>query len=53
VLHDQHPRLSVCVYHAQDHLWRIPSWVSERFPDYRLALRSHAPDCWETILYAM
>jgi hypothetical protein len=53
MIEQQRPRLSVCLYHAQNHLWRIPLWIAERFPDYRLFLRSHQPDCWDTVAYAL
>jgi hypothetical protein len=47
------PRLAVCVYHAPDHLWRIPAAVRARWPDYRLHLRLHARHGFDVVLYAV
>jgi FkbM family methyltransferase len=47
------PRLAVCVYHVADHLWRIPLWVRERWPNYRLYLRNHARHGFDVVMYAV
>jgi len=47
------PRLAICLYHAQDHLWSIPLLVHDRIPGHRLHLRSHGSDAWELVLYAV
>ncbi|HPH95604.1 MAG TPA: FkbM family methyltransferase [Anaerolineaceae bacterium] len=46
------PRLIICLYHVQDHLWTIPSLISSFNPDYRFRLRTFAYNGWETICYA-
>lgn len=46
------PVLSVCVYHAPDHLWALPLLVRERWPFYRLALRYHQFNGFDVVLYA-
>lgn len=47
------PILAVCVYHAASHLWRIPLMIRDLVPDYRMFLRSHENDGWETVVYAL
>jgi FkbM family methyltransferase len=47
------PTLAICLYHQQDHLWRIPLMIAAMNSSYRLHLRRHCDDCWETICYAL
>ena len=47
------PILTVCSYHLQDHLWRIPLLIHEIQPDYRLYLRPHLLEGWDTVCYAV
>ena len=47
------PALAICLYHAQDHLWAIPSLVHAAMPDHALHLRYHGTDAWELVLYAV
>lgn len=47
------PVLAVCVYHAQDHLWRVPLAIHEMYPAARLFLRSYRLDGLETVCYAV
>jgi FkbM family methyltransferase len=46
------PTLAVCVYHAPEHLWTLPRLIRERWPDYRLALRAHQFNGFDTVAYA-
>ena len=51
---DRHaPVLAVCVYHQQDHLWRIPLLMRHRRPDYALFLRPHNEEGWDLVCYAV
>ncbi|MFA6054908.1 MAG: FkbM family methyltransferase [Thermodesulfovibrionales bacterium] len=43
----------VCVYHQQDHLWKIPLYINSLSGDYRIFLRRYAEECWETVCYAI
>ena len=45
------PILSICVYHKQDDLWRIPLFINALAEDYRLFLRRMRP--MEKSWYAM
>ncbi len=47
------PILSVCVYHQQDHLWRIPLLIDSMVQDYRYFLRPHLLEVWDLVLYAI
>jgi len=47
------PVLAVCVYHLQDHLWRIPLLLREWRSDYALFLRPHNEEGWDLVCYAV
>ena len=47
------PILSICVYHRQDDLWRIPLLIHTLVEDYRLFLRPHEADGKELVCYAV
>jgi FkbM family methyltransferase len=53
ILRQQEPVVAACVYHAQDHLWRIPLALREINPNYALFLRPHRSECWDTVCYAV
>jgi FkbM family methyltransferase len=50
---DHAPILSVCVYHSQNHLWRIPLQIAELHRGYRLYLRPFVPESWDLVCYAI
>jgi FkbM family methyltransferase len=47
------PLLSICVYHRQSDLWRIPLLIQSMQSGYRYYLRTHETDGWQTVLYAV
>lgn len=47
------PTLAVCVYHRQDHPWRIPLLISAMNPKYRYTLRSYCLDGFDLVLYCV
>jgi FkbM family methyltransferase len=47
------PALAVCVYHKQDHLWRIPLLLRELRDDYAFFLRPHNEEGWDLVCYAV
>ena len=47
------PVLALCVYHRQDHPWRLPLMAAALHDGYRYFLRSYALDGWELVLYAV
>ncbi len=50
---DNRPILTVCTYHRQDDLWRIPLEISTSVRDYAFALRPHLLEVWELVTYAV
>jgi hypothetical protein len=47
------PILAVCVYHSQNDLWRLPLLMKAMVPGYRMFLRCHEGDGWQTVAYAV
>jgi FkbM family methyltransferase len=47
------PTLAVCLYHRREHLWQVPRIILDANPTYRLCLRRHSDESWETICYAI
>jgi FkbM family methyltransferase len=47
------PVLAVCVYHRQNHLWRIPLLLRELRDDYAFFLRPHNEEGWDLVCYAV
>jgi len=46
------PRVAVCAYHCQAHLWQLPLGLQELRPGSTLRMRSHGTEGWELVLYA-
>jgi FkbM family methyltransferase len=46
------PAIAACVYHIQDHLWKIPLLIHSLNQAYRFYLRPHG-QIWETVCYAV
>jgi len=53
VIQRDHPILGICVYHEQQDLWRLPLLMKSMVPDYRMYLRCHEGDGWQTVAYAV
>ena len=47
------PVLAVCVYHQQDHLWKIPLLMRKLSPRAGLFLRPHVLESWDLVCYAV
>jgi FkbM family methyltransferase len=47
------PTLAICLYHAREHLWVLPNAIRAANPNYRIYLRRHSDECWETVAYAL
>jgi FkbM family methyltransferase len=47
------PKLAICAYHQQDHLWQIPLTLRELFPEVRLFLRAYCFDGLDLVCYAI
>ena len=53
VIRRYQPILSICVYHRQDDLWRIPLFIHSLVKEHLLFLRPHAEDGKELVCYAV
>lgn len=51
VIRDARPKLMVSAYHRSADLLEIPDWVDSVAPGYRIGLRHHTEDRWDTCLY--
>ena len=49
----QKPKLAICVYHKPEHLWKIPLYIKKIVPDYKLYIRHHTNQEYETVCYAV
>ena len=47
------PVIAVCVYHRQDHMWRIPLSLKRWRDDYAFFLRPHNEEGWDLVCYAV
>jgi FkbM family methyltransferase len=47
------PVLAICVYHSQDHVWRLPLFMRSLSDEYRLFLRPHLLEVWDLVCYAV
>lgn len=47
------PKLAISVYHNEDDLWKIPYYLKEKYPWYKLYLRHYTRITTETVLYAV
>ncbi len=53
VIRRHHPVLSICLYHRQADVWKIPLLIHSMAENYRLFLRRYSDDCWEQVCYAI
>jgi FkbM family methyltransferase len=47
------PLLAIAAYHKQADLWELPVQIREMAPAYRLFLRPHVAEGFDTVLYAL
>lgn len=47
------PKLAICIYHSAEDLWRIPLYIKELVPDYKIYIRHHTDIQYETVCYAI
>lgn len=53
IIGESRPVLAICVYHKQDHLWQIPSIISQLNDEYAFYLRPHLLEVWDLVCYAI
>lgn len=52
LIQDCRPGLAISVYHEFSHLWSIPLMLRDWLPGHRFALRAHAYNSFDVVLYA-
>lgn len=52
LLAEQQPACAVCVYHYQDHLWKVPLRLHAALPRHRMYLRAHQAT-FDVVCYAV
>ena len=53
VIRKNRPKLTICIYHSDEDLFRIAEYVHELVPEYKLYIRHHSKSDVETVLYAV
>lgn len=52
-IRERRPLLAIAAYHKQADLWELPKLVHDLEPAYRLFLRPHVAEGFDTVLYAV
>lgn len=52
IIKKYHPFLAICLYHKPEHIWQIPLLVKKIYPKFKIYIRSHGFNGFETVLYA-
>ena len=47
------PKLAICIYHKDEDIWKIPYFIKNLVPEYRLYIRHYSNWILETVLYAV
>lgn len=45
------PKLAISIYHKPEDFFEIPMFIHSLVPDYKMAIRHHAPNLVDTVLY--
>jgi FkbM family methyltransferase len=53
ILRKHAPALALCVYHRQDHLWKVPLEVRKYSDEYAFFLRPHLLEVWDLVMYGV
>lgn len=51
IIREYKPLTAICVYHRAEDLYEIPLKLKELNPEYKMSLRHHMPNYYETVLY--
>jgi len=51
LIKNKKPALAICVYHEQNHFWKVPELISEIRNDYKIYLRHYSEGDLETVMY--
>ncbi|NRY60049.1 FkbM family methyltransferase [Clostridium beijerinckii] len=47
------PKLAICIYHRMDDLWEIPLLIKKIQPEYKIFIRQHAYNLYDSVCYAI
>lgn len=53
IIQNQKPKLAICLYHKPEDMFRIPMYLKELVPAYKIYLRHYTDMLWETVCYAV
>jgi FkbM family methyltransferase len=53
LISEHHPMLAISIYHSTEQFFRVPLYILEKFPFYKLYLRQHTTITDDTVLYAV
>ena len=53
IIKSHSPTLAICVYHQQNHIWKIPLLMSDMSSGYRYYLRPHLLESWDLVCYGI
>jgi len=51
IIQKNKPKLAVCVYHKQEHFWKIPELILSYNKDYKIYIRHYTRGLLETVMY--
>lgn len=52
IIQEQKPRLAICIYHRISDFYTIPQYIKSLRNDYKMLLRHHSSEEYDTVLYA-
>ena len=47
------PKLAICIYHKFEDLWEIPFYIKQLNAEYKIYIRHHSFNLYETVCYAI
>jgi FkbM family methyltransferase len=53
LIREHHPMLAISIYHSTEQFFKVPLYILEKFPFYKLYLRQHTTITDDTVLYAV
>ena len=53
ILKTHKPKLAISIYHNFNDLWEIPLYIKKIVPEYKIYIRHHTNDFYETMCYAV
>ncbi len=51
IITEKKPLLAICIYHRAEDFYEIPRLLKQFCPEYKMSIRHHMPNYYETVLY--